>query len=80
MAPRFAALWPNEGPSVMTLVLNLEEAPAILDRVIDLDALKDVVVIVRGPILAGSRLETTSTPSWIFDDNDLVTWEDAEWQ
>ena len=64
----------------MTLVLNLEEAPAILDRVIDLDALKDVVVIVRGPVLAGSRLETTSTPSWIFEDNDLVTWEDAEWQ
>jgi hypothetical protein len=64
----------------MTLVLNLEEAPVTLDRLIDVDALKDVVVIVRGPILAGSRLETANTPSWMFDDNDLVTWEDAEWQ
>ena len=64
----------------MTLVLNLEEAPTTLDRVIDRDALKEVVVIVRGPVLAGSRLEPATTPSWIFDDNDLATWEDAEWQ
>ena len=42
------------------------------------------VVAIAAPLLAaglaGSRLETTSTPSWIFEDNDLVTWEDAEWQ
>jgi len=64
----------------MTLVLSLDESPVTLDTVADLDALKDVIVIVRGPILPDPRTPGVTSPSWIFDDNDLVTWEDAEWQ
>lgn len=65
----------------MTILLNLNDMPATLDRVIDVESLADdVCIIVRGPLPAAPRQPVATTPSWVFDDNDLVTWEDAEWQ
>ncbi len=64
----------------MTLLLNLDESPVSFDRLAGLDALNDVIVIVRGPYLPEPREPQAATPSWLFDDNHLVTWEDAEWQ
>jgi hypothetical protein len=64
----------------MTLVLTLDEYRATFDRPVDLDALKDFIVIVRPTPPTPTPATAPSASAFSFDDDDLITWEDAEWQ
>ena len=64
----------------MTLVLTLDEYRAQFDKTIDFETIKDLIVIVRNPDPKPAAAPAPLPTSWSFDDDDLITWEDAEWQ
>ncbi len=64
----------------MTVVLTLDDTQTYLDRAIELDDLKKLIVIVCASDLQCVSTIGESAHTFDFDDDDLITWEDTEWQ
>ena len=64
----------------MTVVLTLDQATTRRDRVLTPEQLRNLIVIVREPAASVSSSPAPRPTAWRFDDDDLITWEDAEWQ
>jgi hypothetical protein len=64
----------------MTVVLTLDQATTRRDQTLTPEQLRNLIVIVREPAASVSSTSAPRPTKWTFDDDHLITWEDAEWQ
>jgi hypothetical protein len=64
----------------MAVVLKLDQTTTRPDHVLTSEQLRNLIVIVGEPTAKVSSAPAPRPTAWTFDDDDLITWEDAEWQ